>query len=258
MDAILDVDLLAFEQGTAAERAAVVDGTMRSLETGFVYTAHDVSSDLIDSAYGMLADFFALDTDTKQRWIAEGTHGQTGYTGLLVETAASSDDPDWKEMLNWGDSLPAGHPLRTQFPTRYHDPVLPEADVPGIANTLLEFHRSIADLQRRFLRIIAVGVGVDEALFDETVAVGANLTRAIRYPPMDQAPGGQHVWAGAHADINLITALPRATARGLQVQINGEWVDAVPPEGHVIINTGLMLERLTNAVSYTHLTLPTN
>ena len=246
MDAILDVDLLAFEQGTAAERAAVVDGTMRSLETGFVYTAHDVSSDLIDSAYGMLADFFALDTDTKQRWIAEGTHGQTGYTGLLVETAASSDDPDWKEMLNWGDSLPAGHPLRTQFPTRYHDPVLPEADVPGIANTLLEFHRSIADLQRRFLRIIAVGVGVDEALFDETVAVGANLTRAIRYPPMDQAPGGQHVWAGAHADINLITALPRATARGLQVQINGEWVDAVPPEGHVIINTGLMLERLTN------------
>ncbi len=246
MDAILDVDLLAFEQGTAAERAAVVDGTMRSLETGFVYTAHDVSSDLIDSAYGMLADFFALDTDTKQRWIAEGTHGQTGYTGLLVETAASSDDPDWKEMLNWGDSLPAGHPLRTQFPTRYHDPVLPEADVPGIANTLLEFHRSIADLQRRFLRIIAIGVGVDEALFDETVAAGANLTRAIRYPPMDQAPGGQHVWAGAHADINLITALPRATARGLQVQINGEWVDAVPPEGHVIINTGLMLERLTN------------
>lgn len=246
MDAILDVDLLAFELGTAAERAAVVDGTMRSLETGFVYTAHDVSSDLIDDAYGMLAAFFSLDTDTKQNWVAEGTHGQTGYTGLLVETAASSDHPDWKEMLNWGDSLPVGHPLRTQFPTRYHDPILPEADVPGIANTLLEFHRSIADLQRRFLRIIAVGVGADESLFDETVAVGANLTRAIRYPPMEQAPGGQHVWAGAHADINLITALPRATARGLQVEIDGEWVDAIPPDGHVIINTGLMLERLTN------------
>jgi isopenicillin N synthase-like dioxygenase len=246
MDAILDVDLLAFELGTAAERAAVVEGTMRSLETGFVYTAHDVSSELIDDAYGMLAAFFSLDTNTKQNWVAKGTHGQTGYTGLLVETAASSDHPDWKEMLNWGDSLPVGHPLRTQFPTRYHEPVLPEADVPGIANTLLEFHRSIADLQRRFLRIIAVGVGADESLFDETVAVGANLTRAIRYPPMEQAPGGQHVWAGAHADINLITALPRATARGLQVEIDGEWVDAIPPDGHVIINTGLMLERLTN------------
>jgi len=246
MDAILDVDLLAFEQGTSAERAAVIDGTMRSLETGFVYTGHDVSSDLIDQAYGMLAEFFALDSDTKQNWVAAGTHGQTGYTGLLVETAASSDHPDWKEMLNWGESLPMGHPLRTQFPTRYHEPVLPEADVPGIEKTLIEFHRSIADLQRRFLRIIAVGVGADESLFDETVSVGANLTRAIRYPPMEQAPGSQHVWAGAHADINLITALPRATARGLQVQIGDTWVDAIPPEGNVIINTGLMLERLTN------------
>lgn len=246
MDAILDVDLLAFEQGTASERAAVVDGTMRSLETGFVYTAHDVSTELIDRAYDLLGTFFALGTETKQRSTAEGTHGQTGYTGLLVETAASSDHPDWKEMLNWGDSLPEGHPLRRQFANRYHEPLLPEADVPGITEVLLSFHRSIADLQRRFLRIIAVGVGADETLFDETVAVGANLTRAIRYPPMEQAPGDEHVWAGAHADINLITALPRATARGLQVEVNGEWVDAIPPEGHVIINTGLMLERLTN------------
>jgi len=243
---ILDVDLLAFEQGTAAERAAVVDGTMQSLETGFVYTAHDVSNDLIDQAYEMLASFFALDTETKARSTVEGTHGQTGYTGLLVETAATSDHPDWKEMLNWGDSVPSGHPLRTQFPNRYHDPVLPEADVAGITDTLLTFHRSIAELQRRFLRIIAVGVGADPALFDETVTVGANLTRAIRYPPMDQAPGSQHVWAGAHADINLITALPRATARGLQVEVDGTWIDAVPPDNHVIINTGMMLERLTN------------
>ena len=243
---ILDVDLLAFEQGTAAERAAVVDGTMRSLETGFVYTAHDVSNDLIDQAYEMLATFFALDAETKARTTVEGSHGQTGYTGLLVETAATSDHPDWKEMLNWGDSVPSGHPLRTQFPTRYHDPVLPEADVAGITETLLSFHRSIAELQRRFLRIIAVGVGADPALFDETVTVGANLTRAIRYPPMDQAPGAEHVWAGAHADINLITALPRATARGLQVEVDGTWIDAVPPDNHVIINTGMMLERLTN------------
>ena len=246
MDAILDVDLLAFEEGTAAERSAVVDGTMRSLETGFVYTAHDVSSGLIDQAYEMLATFFALDGETKRSWTAEGTHGQTGYTGLLVETAATSDEPDWKEMLNWGERIPTGHPLRTQFPNRYHEPVLPEADVPGITETLLKFHSSIADIQRRFLRIIAVGVGADETLFDETVAVGANLTRAIRYPPMEQAPGGSHVWAGAHADINLITALPRATARGLQVEIDGTWFDAIPPDGHVIINTGLMLERLTN------------
>ncbi|MYJ41096.1 MAG: isopenicillin N synthase family oxygenase, partial [Acidimicrobiaceae bacterium] len=37
---ILDVDLAAFERGDQAQRAAVVDGVMRSLATGFVYVAH--------------------------------------------------------------------------------------------------------------------------------------------------------------------------------------------------------------------------
>jgi len=248
MDSILDVDLLAFERGAADERAAVVDGVTRSLRTGFVYTAHDLSEALLDEAYEMLTAFFALDAEAKATISVPGSHGQAGYTGLLVETAASSDHPDWKEMLNWGAPAPLGHPLRTAFPHRYHDPVLPEELVPGITEVLLEFHRSIADLQRRFLRVIAVGVGAHEHLFDSTIEYGANLTRAISYPPMEQAPGDQHVWAGAHADINLITALPRATARGLQVEVEGEWIDATPPEGHVIINTGLMLEHVTNGV----------
>ena len=52
------------------------------------------------------------------------------------------------------------------------------------------------------------------------------------------------MWAGEHADINLITALPRATAPGLQVKTDDGWVDAVAPEGKVIINTGMMLEVL--------------
>ena len=66
---------------------------------------------------------------------------------------------------------------------------------------------------------------------------------------MPEAPAGkEHVWAGEHADINLITALPRATAPGLQVKTDDGWVDAVAPEGKVIINTGMMLEVLSNGV----------
>ena len=56
---ILDVDLLAFEHGTSGSRRAVVDGVMRSLATGFVYTSHDLSEDLLDTAYAMLAEFFS-------------------------------------------------------------------------------------------------------------------------------------------------------------------------------------------------------
>jgi isopenicillin N synthase-like dioxygenase len=246
MTEILDVDLLAFENSTGKRRRAVVDGVARSLATGFVYTRHDLSEDMLDSAYEMLREFFALEPEVKQQFTVPGAHGQTGYTGLLVETAASSDKPDWKEMLNWASPIPAGHPLKRKFPAAYPDQVLPESAVPGITKVLYAFHEAIADLQRRFLRVIAEGIGCHESFFDEMVSDGPTLTRAIRYPPMGELGDSGHVWAAEHGDINLITALPRATALGLQVKVDDDWVDAVAPEGQVIINTGIMLERLTN------------
>lgn len=247
-DRILDVDLIAFEQGAFSERAAVVDGVRRSLATGFVFTSHDLPADLLDAAYAMLAQFFSLPPEVKAGSTAPGAHGQTGYTGLLVETAATAKVGDWKEMLNWGALVPPHHPLRARYPQRYHEPLLPESDVPGIAEVLLKLHQRTAELQRRFLRIIAVGLGAHEALFDSCTADGAHLTRAVHYPPMSSAPGAEHVWAAEHRDINLITALPRATAKGLEVMTEDGWIAAAPPDDHVIINTGIMLDRISNGV----------
>lgn len=255
-DEILEVDLLAFERGDAAARRAVVDGVRRSLATGFVYTSHDLGEGFLDEVYGVLGELFALPAEGKQELVVPGSHGQRGYTGLLVETAAGADLPDWKEMLNWGRAVPVGHPLRTRFPHRYLDPVLPEAAIPGSEALLLTFHDRLAEVQRRFLRVIAVGIGCHESFFDEMLTDGAHLSRAIRYPPMVDAPDvaegpdrPDYVWAGEHGDINLITALPRATGRGLQVRTDdGSWIDAVAPDGLAIINSGMMLERLTNGV----------
>ena len=251
MTDILDVDLLAFERGDAKQRQAVIDGVMTSLATGFVYTKHDLSEIMLDETYDVLERFFSLSTEEKSEYVATGSRGQTGYTGLLVETAAISNTPDWKEMLNWGAPLPEGHPLRDRYPHRYGEPVFPSNHIPESASVLSEFHEQLVDLQTRFLRIIASGIGVDEHFFDTMLQYGSHLTRAIRYPSMIDAPNGGsegHVWAEEHGDINLITALPRATARGLQVKVENKWVDASPPEGYVIINTGIMLERLTNGL----------
>lgn len=247
-DTILDVDLLGFEQGSAAARAAVVDGVTRSLRTGFVYARHDIPEGVIDDAYGCLAAFFGLSDEEKRAVIVPGSMGQTGYTPLLVETAAASDHPDFKEMLNWGLELPDGHPLRRKYPHRYMARRFAEDAVPGITQALSLLWDRLLDLQRRVLRIVAVGIGCHAHFFDAMLEGGPTLCRALRYPPMVDAPAGGHVWAGAHDDINLITALPRATARGLQVRIDGGWVDAAAPAGHAILNTGMMLERLTNGV----------
>jgi len=246
MTDVLDVDLLAFEHGSDTQRRAVVDGVTRSLGTGFVFTSHDIPANLMDEAYGMLAAFFARPTAEKTSWRVPESHGQTGYTGLLVETAATSDRADWKEMLNWGAEVPRHHPLRTRYPHRYLDQCLPEASVPGISAVLFEFHRRLLDLQTRFLRVVAAGLHVADGYFDDILADGSHLTRAIHYPAMAHAPSTDYVWADAHTDINLVTALPRATTRGLQLKTPEGWADVVPPEGHVVVNSGIMLERLSN------------
>ena len=78
MTDILDVDLLAFERGSTQERLATVDGVMRSLSTGFVYSKHDLSEDMLDETYDVLSEFFALPTETKEEYVASGARGQTG------------------------------------------------------------------------------------------------------------------------------------------------------------------------------------
>jgi isopenicillin N synthase-like dioxygenase len=245
---ILDVDLLRFEKGDETSRRAVVDGVMRSLATGFVYLEHDVSTELLERCHAMLGRFFALPAAAKARHVVADARGQRGYTGLLVETAATSTRADWKEMLNWGEAAPPGHPLGQQHPDRYAEPVFPESEVPGIRESLMHFHREILGLQRRFLRIVATGLGAHASFFDAMTENGATLTRAAYYPPMAESPGPDHVWAAEHGDINLVTALPCATAPGLQVRTVEGWIDARPPEGHAILNTGMMLEHISNGL----------
>ena len=255
MDGILDVDLLRFEHGTRTQRAAVVNGTMTSLMAGgFVYTAHDLSSDMLDETYGMLEAFFALDKETKDGYADPCSTGGRGYTGTLVETAAVSDTPDWKEMFNWSAAVPDGHPLAAAYPRWYRPPLFPENNTAlpaNFAETMLEFHNRTVELQRRFLRVVATGIGLHENFFDRMTDTAPHLSRAIHYPPMQAAPddGEAYIWADEHGDINLITMLPRATARGLQIRLqDGAWIDAEPPDDHVIVNTGIMLEHLTNGV----------
>ena len=245
-DEILDVDLLGFEQGERTTRQAVIDGVRRSLRTGFVYTSHDLAEDLLDQAYAMLAEFFSRPAEDKARFVAPGSHGQTGYTGLLVETAASSDVPDWKEMLNWGREAPAGHPLRTRFPHRYGPQVLPEAAVPGISEVLNLFHDRIADLQRRFLRIIAAAIGCHDDFFEGMLRHGPTSPEPSTTPPWSWRPARGTCGRASTVTSTSSPRCPEPRAPGLQVKTDGGWIDAVAPPGGVIINTGMMLEQLSN------------
>ena len=64
----------------------------------------------------------------------------------------------------------------------------------------------------------------------------------------------QSVRAAAHEDINLITLLIDATASGLEIFSEGKWIPVTTPKDCIIIDSGDMLQNISNGIfkSTTH------
>lgn len=234
---IREIDLGTDPGRSAEARAALRDGVF--------LVRHEISTMLLDEAYGLLTEFFRLPRQDKLDSRVPGSNGQSGYTPALVETAERSSAPDWKELFHWGRSLPPGHPLRERFPNRYPEPVFPDRLVPGIGAALAKLHAAMLDLQLAVVDVVAAVLRVDPHYFREMLDDGPVVNRAAWYPSMAEAPSAAHVWAVEHQDFDLVTALPRATAAGLEVLVDGEWLRVSPPDGYAVINAGMVLERLT-------------
>jgi isopenicillin N synthase-like dioxygenase len=230
--------------GGAPSARAVAD-MREALRDGVFLARHSIPTALLDDSYGLLGEFFALPPEAKLAYRVPGTNGQAGYTPALIETAERSRQADWKELFHWGRPLPAAHPLRQRYPSRYPDPVMPDEVVPGIGAALTKLHEAMAEFQLGVTDLIAAALEVDPGFFREMLSDGPVVNRAAWYPPIADAPGQGHVWAVEHQDFDLITALPRATCAGLEVQAGGEWHRLTPPDGYAVMVTGMVLERLT-------------
>ena len=79
--------------------------------------------------------------------------------------------------------------------------------------------------------------------------------RVIHYPALGENSPEGAVRSAQHEDINLITLLVGATADGLQVMDHdGTWIEVEGNHDHIIVDSGDMLQNLTNGLfkSTTH------
>ncbi len=224
MSEILDVDLLAFETGIV--RAASCGRRRSRQEPADRVRVHRATTCPTTCSTRPTACCVSSSRPIRRRSSSSSYRAPTARPatpGSLVETAASSDQPDWKEMLNWSTPIPAGHPLKRKFSTAYPDQVLPESAVPGITEVLYRVPRC----HRRPAASIPPGDRRGHRLPRDVLR--RHGRRRTHPDPGDSVsvdartvPGDGHVWAAEHGDINLITALPRATAPGLQVKVDDE------------------------------------
>jgi len=210
---------------------------------------HGIAQSLIDGAYDVFRQFFALPADVKMQYHVKGGGGARGYTPFGVETAKDSKYPDLKEFWHIGREIPRD--------SKYAEVMAPNlwpTEVAGFQQYGYGLFEALDALGSRVLRALALHIDLPEAYFDDKTNFGNSILRPIHYPPIT-SPDIPNVRAGAHEDINLITLLVGASAQGLEVKSRkGEWVPFTADADTIVVNIGDMLQRLTNHVypSTTH------
>ncbi len=209
---------------------------------GFAIVAdHGIPAELIGRAEEKAKAFFALPEQVKSKYFIPGTGGARGYTPFGIETAKGAMAHDLKEFWHVGRDLPDDHPFRDHMPGN----VWP-AEVTRFKDTFQELYRIFDRTGLKILQAIARYLKIDEGFFADTVRDGNSVMRLLHYPPIEGEPGS-HVRAGAHEDINTITLLLGADEAGLELLTkDGRWIPVSPNPGELVVNIGVMLQRLTN------------
>jgi isopenicillin N synthase-like dioxygenase len=237
------VDLASFVDGDEAQRAAFVEKIGNAFHNvGFVGVInHGISKELIDNFYEYAYEFFRLPTAVKRKYEIKDLAGQRGYTSFGKEHAKQSKVADLKEFFQIGQTVAADHPMKEIYPDNIT--VSENADFASTGNELYQaFERAGGAL----LEAISIHLGFGTDYFTNKIKDGNSILRAIHYPPITAEPASA-IRAEQHEDINLITLLVGASAGGLQVlDMNGNWLDALPGENEIVVNVGDMLQRLTN------------
>ena len=237
------VDLADFTEDGKEKKQSFVQQLGHAFEdVGFVAVKnHGIPADLIADLYQYVQQFFSLPSEKKRAYEIPELAGQRGYTSFGKEHAKGSDAPDLKEFFQYGQTVPANHPLKSEYPDN-----VSVNEVNGFNETLLKAYRAFEKSGKSLLQAIALYLDLDENYFDDFVEEGNSIVRAIHYPPITEEPKSA-IRAEQHEDINLITLLVGASAGGLEILTKqNEWVAVTSLPDQIVVNVGDMLQRLTN------------
>lgn len=238
---ILDLSLL--DQGPDAAARFRDDLRAATHDVGFFYlTGTGVSAELESRLLQAAKDFFALpDADKLAIENVTSPHFR-GYTRVGGELTQGR--VDWREQIDIGPEREP--PIDPDGPgyNRLVGPNLWPAAQPELREVVAEWHDHLTGIARKLLRAWALSLGAEEQYFDRHFGDPQTLIKIVRYPGKDDPTPQQGV--GAHKDSGVLTLLWVEPGKGgLQVERDGEWVDAPPVSGAFVVNIGELLEYAT-------------
>lgn len=265
------IDFSHWLQGSTEEKNRVAHDLAEACRrVGFVYVInHGVPDTLLDEAFSWSKKLFDLPEEKKM--LAPhppGPNVHRGYSwpGLekvsqyIHQDGVDSDEEDQqlRQVQDCKESYEIGSETCTSQPNQW----LPEDVLPGFRSFTTGFYWKCFGTAKELLKAIAIGIGLDDEEFLLRFHSGENnQLRLLHYPPVERDKLSSNAIARmpAHSDWGSITMLFQDDCGGLQVEAAGkpgEFVDAPPIKGALIMNVGDLLMRWSNGESPATETLP--
>ena len=106
---------------------------------------------------------------------------------------------------------------------------------------------AMSDLGRRLMGLALDALGVQDRTILAAFETPTIWLRLLHYPPQPPQAPDDLFGSAPHMDFGCLTLLAQDDVGGLQVQTPaGNWVDAKPLDGALVVNVGDMLHRLSN------------
>ncbi|WP_308468589.1 isopenicillin N synthase family dioxygenase [Rathayibacter soli] len=239
------LDLSRLDAGPAEADAFRAELRQVTHDIGFFYlVGHGVDQALIEELLRVARRFFELPAEQKLAIENVESPQFRGYTRVGGEL--THGDVDWREQIDIGverDTIERAPGVPDYW--RLEGPNLwPEA-LPELQAVTSRWNEELSTVALRLLRAWALSLGAPEDVFDAAFAQRPfSLIKIVRYPGESDPTPKQGV--GAHRDGGVLTLLlVEPDKGGLQVEHEGEWVDAPSLPGAFVVNIGEMLELAT-------------
>jgi isopenicillin N synthase-like dioxygenase len=184
--------------------------------------------------------FFELPEPIKAQYQASG---KGGFTAFAQEQAKGYTVPDLKEF--WHVNA---------YSLSYTDAPWPQ-EIPDFQPIMRRLYAELEACARVLLQACALYLGQPADWLVDMATGGNTVLRLAHYPPLLETISPGSLRAAPHEDINLITLLCSATVPGLEILSQaGEWVPVQVNPDQLVVDTGDMLQNLTNGLiqSTTH------